>query len=66
MSNEAKRLGRPRERHAVDQEEPLAKYDVRLSYRQARLARRLGKQNLSAGVRVAIEMAVKALEQDKK
>jgi hypothetical protein len=52
-----KRLGRPRERQEFDQEDPLAKYDVRLSYRQARLARRMGNTNLSEGVRAAIEHA---------
>ncbi len=52
-----KRLGRPRERHGKDQEDALAKYDVRLSYRQARLARRIGDLNLSEGIRAAIEFA---------
>jgi hypothetical protein len=52
-----KRLGRPRERHGKDQEDALAKYDVRLTYRQARLARRIGDTNLSAGIRAAIEYA---------
>ncbi len=50
-----KKMGRPRV--VAAQEEPLAKYDIRLSFRQARLARRIGGQNLSQGVRTAIEKA---------
>ncbi len=57
------RLGRPRERLLKDQDDPLDKYDVRLTSRQARLMRKLGKGNLSEGVRQAIEKAVIAFKE---
>ncbi len=57
------RLGRPRERLLKDQDDPLDKYDVRLTSRQARLMRKLGKGNLSEGVRQAIEKAVQAFKE---
>ncbi len=57
------RLGRPRERLLKDQDDPLDKYDVRLTSRQARLMRKLGKGNLSEGVRQAIEKAVLAFKE---
>ncbi len=37
------------------QDEPCKKHDVRLTFRLARIARKLGKGNLSAGIRLALE-----------
>lgn len=52
---EVKKMGRPK--IIPDQRCPLEKYDVRLSFKQARQARKLGEGNLSAGIRLAIEIA---------
>lgn len=50
-----KKLGRPK--ICPDQECPLEKYDVRLSFKHARQARKIGDGNLSAGIRIALEVA---------
>jgi len=55
----AKKMGRPK--ICPDQECSLEKYDVRLSFKQARQARKLGDGNLSAGIRIAIETASQPL-----
>ena len=52
---ENNKTGRPR--LVKDQEDPLANYTARITFRQARLARRIGLGNLSEGIRLAIERA---------
>ncbi len=40
-----------------NQDEPCKKYDVRLTFRLGRIAKKLGGGNLSAGIRAALERA---------
>jgi hypothetical protein len=44
---------------------PAQKYDVRLTFRLARIAEKLGNGNLSKGIREALEVAYKLLESKK-
>lgn len=57
-----KKNGRPRAHYPEDQDDPLARYDCRVSYRQARIARKIGGGNFSAGVREALERVAADIE----
>lgn len=41
---------------------PCQKYDVRLTFKQARIAEKIGRGNLSQGIRDALEKAAKDIE----
>jgi hypothetical protein len=56
MNYENKKSGRPKLYDS--QEEAMDNYNVRLTYKQARLGRRIGAGNLSKGIREAIELVV--------
>lgn len=54
VSDETKKLpGRPLLHK--DQDDAMSNYSVRLTARQARIARRIGGKSLSTGLRIAIE-----------
>ncbi len=55
-------MARPRKRKPNEQTEPLAKYTVTITYKQARLALRAGGGNRSEGMRAAWDY----LEQDER
>jgi hypothetical protein len=55
-----KKTGRPK--LVPEQEMALERYTARLSFQQARLARKLGGGNFSEGLRAALERAAEDIE----
>lgn len=56
----AKKNGRPK--LCSDQETPLENYAARLSFKQARLVRKLGGGNFSEGLRAALDKVAEDLD----